>query len=77
MRVSTRNDVRTLDELNYMFHWCIEMFGQPSEADERWTYGKVDDPQFGTSLCNGTYDIGWYDFMDESDAIMFRLKFGL
>ncbi len=70
MRLYTNNKERTFDEMNGIFWWCIENFGEPS--DDTWSYGK--EPGFlGNELCDGPYDVEFIDFKKEQDATAFKL----
>lgn len=77
MKVQTRNQERTVDEMSNMWYWMTNTFGPPEAHNhylKRWTYGK-DHPGFmGSELVDGTWDIEWFDFRDEKDATMFMLR---
>jgi hypothetical protein len=68
MRAYTKNQDRTIRELQQIWDWVVATYGPPI-IDLRWTYGKDRD-----GLLNGIYDIEWYEFYNEKDAVMFLLK---
>ena len=77
MKVHTNNEIRTVDEMQEMWHWMTATFGVPSSHNEnkkRWTYGKDSQGYLGGTLINGTWEIEWFDFRDEKDATMFMLR---
>lgn len=75
MRVITRNNDRSFDEMYEMWWWLTRTFGPPSSHDlnRRWIYGKEPD-MFGHTLTNGPFDIEWLEFVDERDAEFFLLR---
>ena len=76
IKVEIDNTNRTMEEMSYIFAWCLRTFGEPTTEDMRWTYGKEPD-WTGSNMCNGTFDIEWFKFSDEKDVIIFKLRFGL
>ena len=76
MKVSTRNHERTMDEMTVMWYWMVDAFGPPEAHNgnkKRWTYGK--DPDWvGSTFCNGSFEIEWFEFYDEKDAEWFILR---
>lgn len=77
MKVKTDNEIRTVDEMSEMWHWMTKNFGPPEAHNgnlKRWTYGKDSVGFLGGTLCDGTWDIEWFDFRDEKDATMFLLR---
>lgn len=77
MKVKTRNQERTIQEMTEMWYWMTNNFGPPEAHNDnlkRWTYGK-DHPGFlGSETIDGTWDIEWFDFRDSKDAEWFILK---
>jgi hypothetical protein len=71
MKVYIDRDNRTIEEMDEIFQWVLDTYGVKS-LDRRWTYGK--DHEFSSWLCNGTWDVDWYEFTDAKDATMFRLR---
>ena len=65
-----------MQEMNEMFNWVQATFGDARNAKPRtWTYGK--EPGFlGGTLCDGPYDVEWFDIDNEDDIIMFKLRWG-
>ena len=77
MKVSTRNQERTIDEMSEMWHWMTDNFGPPeahNDNKKRWTYGKYSTGFLGGTMIDGTWDIEWFDFQNEADASAFILK---
>lgn len=79
MKVYTRNTERTIFDMSEMWAWMTNNFGPPEAHNDnmkRWTYGK-DHPGFmGSETIDGTFDIEWFDFRDEKDAMLFQLRWG-
>jgi hypothetical protein len=77
MKVKTNNEIRTIHEMQDMWTWMCEQFGTPSAHNSnrtRWTYGK-DHPGFlGSEIIDGPWDIEWFDFQHEEDAVLFTLR---
>lgn len=77
MKVSTKNHDRPIQEMTEMWYWMTNTFGPPEAHNSnlrRWTYGK-DHPGFlGSETIDGTFDIEWFDFRDEKDAMLFQLR---
>lgn len=80
MRVATNNEIRTIHEMNEIWYWMTENFGNPeahtSDIRARWTYGKDNPGYLGGTLVDGTWDIEWFDFRNEKDATMYILRWG-
>jgi hypothetical protein len=74
MRVRTRNEERTIDEMTLMFAWVMDTFGNDVGDDCRWSYGKDPSNSLGGDLLSGTWEIEWFDFRDDKDATMFMLR---
>lgn len=72
MKVYTRNRVRSLAEMAQIFEWVAKTFGA-AEIDKRWTYGKDTYGFLGETRCNGAWDIEWYEFNNDADAVIFML----
>ena len=75
MKVYTKNQERPIDEMYEMWHWMTANFGAPIAHNDnlnRWTYGK-DTNALGTVII-GAWDIEWFDFQDDRDAVMFLLR---
>ena len=79
MKIYTKNENRTIAEMTEIWYWMTDHFGPPESHNEnlkRWTYGKDSRGYLGGTLCDGTWDIEWFDFYDEKDATMFTLRWG-
>ena len=80
MKVKTNNINRTIFEMSEMWTWMTNTFGPPeahnSNGLKRWTYGKDNPGYLGGSTIDGTFDIEWFDFRDEKDAMMYILRWG-
>lgn len=78
MKVYTNNEVREFGEMNTIWGWMTDNFGPPENHSgtpkARWTYGK-DTPDFvGSNIINGTWEIEWFDFVYDKDAMLFTLR---
>jgi hypothetical protein len=70
MRVNTRKNERTSNEMYDIWMWMIDNFGPPTAHNlnlKRWTYGN-------SSYTYGTNNIEWFDFTDDDDALMYTLR---
>lgn len=79
MKVYTNNEVRTIFEMSEMWYWMTDTFGPPEAHNDnlkRWTYGKDNPGWTGSTFIDGTHDIEWFDFRDDSDATLFILRWG-
>lgn len=78
MKVYTKNDERTINEMSEMWYWMTDNFGAPTAHNDnlkRWTYGKDTKAFLGSdTIINGTWEIEWFDFRDDKDAEWFILK---
>ena len=77
MKVSARKLDRTIVEMDMMWQWMTDNFGPPIAHNKnlkRWTYGK--EYLHKRDLVNGTWDIEWFEFHDEKDAMLFMLRWG-
>ena len=71
---------RPIEEMNQMLQWVIDNF--PEELDlssNRWTYGRDSVDLYGRSrsgcgLLNGPWEIEYFKFRDEKDAMLFTLR---
>ena len=73
IRVDTEHMQRTIYDMRDMFNWCVASFGP---ARTTWKYGR--EPGFlGSDMCSGPEDIEWIDFENDSDAVLFQLKWQL
>jgi hypothetical protein len=75
MKVYTRNQVRSIAEMEQMFTWVANTF-DTDQIDKRWTYGKDTRGFLCEGICNGTWDIEWYLFYNDADAVIFILRWG-
>lgn len=79
MKVKTNNEIRTIHEMSDMWRWMTDTFGPPEAHNDnakRWTYGK-DTPNFlGSTTIDGPWDIEYFDFRNEKDAMMYILRWG-
>lgn len=76
MKVNTRNSERTIQEMHEIWYWMTSHFGPPSAHNsnlKRWTYGK-EAGWTGSTLCDGVFDIEWFEFSDEKDATLYMLR---
>ncbi len=79
MKVNTRNTERPIQEMTEMWYWMTNTFGPPEAHNDnakRWTYGKDSQGYLGGTLIDGTWDIEWFDFRDDKDAVIYKLRWG-
>lgn len=72
IRVLTRNNDRTVDEMSEMWQWLIKTFKRPGFKNN-WTYGKKEE-WAGSTICSGPFEIEWIDFANHDDATLFLLR---
>jgi len=68
---------RPIIEMYEMLYWVIDNF--PQELDsKRWTYGRGSVDIYGRRvrgiLMNGPWEIEYFEFRDEKDAMLFTLR---
>lgn len=76
MKVEIRKFDRTLKDMDEIWRWVTTNFGPPSAHNDnlkRWTYGK-DVDWTGSTMCSGTFDIEWFEFTNERDALLYMLR---
>lgn len=73
VRLSETNIVTRIEQMN-AFNWCSICLGEPNN---KWTYGRETPGFMGKTdgPLDGIEDIDYYDFVDEQDALAFKMKF--
>lgn len=59
--------------MHEMFRFLLKEFGEPSGEESLWTYGKGRD-WTGSTMCSDPLEIEYLDFVNEEDAVTFKLK---
>ena len=75
MKVLTRNDERTIQEMQDMWTWMVTTFGKPGEdSNYTWRYGKDTPGYAGSMFIDGPWDIEYFDFNNSKDAEWYILR---
>ena len=73
VRVYIDEEKKTIIRMYEMFNFLLEEFGEPGDDESLWTYGKSKD-WVGSTMCSGPSEIEFLDFVNEEDAVAFKLK---